>query len=204
MYNIAIKSDLDKNFLKGRFDQILTFNITKSQNHIHLMTVDFFENLPELRNFGFRFNKIDIIEPKLLQNCKRLRLIDMRDNEIKRLPANIFSDLPELETVKFQRNGLLYLDSNSFKNSPKLVKIDLSGNKIRKMAPDTFVGMDKVVVLNLLRNECVNFYFFITENLRALDVSKVLEESPHITDCFENWNNNNFSFYVVSQENHVH
>lgn len=199
MYNIAIKSDLDKNFLKDKFDQIQTFNITKSQNQIHLMTADFFENLPDLKNFGFRYNRVDQIESEFLRHCQRLKLIDMRDNEINELPSNIFSDLPELETIIFQRNGLTYLDEYSFKNSKNLVQIDLVGNKISKIAPETFDGLNRVVVLNMLRNECINFYFFITDNLRSLEVSKLIQESPHITNCYEMWDN-----ATLRSDSHVH
>lgn len=87
-----------------------------------------------------------------LQNCRRLRVLDLSGNKIRSLNGRPFQNLAELHDLVLSYNEIPELRRDTFHGLKVLQSLDLEGNVIGEIEQDTFAMFERLEDLNLGKN----------------------------------------------------
>lgn len=78
------------------------------------------------------------------------------EQHLKEITKSDLKPFPKLKHVWLARNQLEAIEDDLFKYNPDLIYISLRQNFIKEIGPNVFNQLDKLTILELDRNECVN------------------------------------------------
>ncbi|KAJ8050152.1 Leucine-rich repeat-containing protein 15 [Holothuria leucospilota] len=99
-------------------------------NVIEILSPQFFDNFPHLKNINVADNRIRHIEEDAFRSVPNLTVINMRINEIDTIPRQLFQHLGNLVIVELQFNRIQVLDVHVLTPLPRYVKIYIHDNPI--------------------------------------------------------------------------
>ncbi|XP_063708813.1 leucine-rich repeat-containing protein 15-like [Culicoides brevitarsis] len=132
--------------------------------------------------------KIEEVAENAFHRCTNLKTLNLFDNRIKKLHPNTFKGLTNLEKIWLNSNKLTELDDNLFEDLHNLRVLSLSGNDITHFAPEILRNNRNLETIWLHSNDLLN-----------LDVEKIVEFCPNLTDLY--WNDNQVSCSRAGEAN---
>ena len=128
-----------------------------------------FLDLPDLAELGLSNNSLVNMPARLLQNNRKLSILDLSFNDFTQIP-NIYSS-SRLE-INLDANSIREIDESSFKNCPNVKKIYLNNNKISRVDGTAIEKLKELKTLELRDNLLRDLPLFITRKLVNIDLSK--------------------------------
>lgn len=134
-----------------------------------------------LRTLDFFANSIETIHVEAFTHLPSLFQLYLERNQLRELHPDVFRPLTALESLFLTDNRLETLDGRLLENNPLVLRLEIPRNNINSIGPNFLDGLHRLVFLNLLQNQCANFFWTIDgiittkENVRS-----------GLSNCFNN------------------
>ncbi|CAG0885133.1 unnamed protein product [Darwinula stevensoni] len=140
---------------------------------------------PKIISLDLKLNEFE--EVPSLDECLRLRLLDLTSNQVRNISGAKFSNLSELHDLHIAFNHISEIPADAFLGLDNLQILDLNNNGIRTIHPDSFLPLVKLEDINLGNNRFPVLPEKGLENVRQLKVhnNAELREFPSV-DHFPN------------------
>ena len=117
--------------------------------------------------FHVKFTDLEVVDLwkasinaiKSIENCSKLKLLDLRLNNIQILPQNTFVNCKKLEKLILVKNEIAEVHEEVFAGLSEMKFLDLSLNLISILTPETFADLNKLESLVLSHNKLTNMDF---------------------------------------------
>lgn len=132
-----------------------------------------FDNLRQLRSLDLSNNSITIIVRQLFVGLQNLRVINLASNQLNVLPYHVFEQLQSVEVIDLSHNRIVSVENSFFLHNINLKTLNLRYNKIHKVDDNSFYGLRELRNLDLSYNEMWNIRqnaFDTLENLENLNL----------------------------------
>lgn len=153
------------------------------RNNITSLTADTFINLPFLEELNFVSNNIVNISVNAFIGLQNLISLRFQDDSISTFLPFTFRPLNNLRNIYLTGLRLQRIDGRLFASNRFLRILDLQDNSIDAIQSTFLNNLANIQIINLMENNCVNYFFSIEGNLTIPDVQS------NLTTCFNNFNN---------------
>ena len=154
------------------------------QNNITSLTADTFINLPFLEELYFVSNNISSVSVNSFNGLQRLISLRFQNDSITSFLPFTFRPLVNLRNIFLTELRLQRIEGRLFASNRFLRILDLQDNDINAMQSTFLDNLANIQLINLMGNQCVNYFFSIEGNQTILEVQR------NLTRCFNNFDNN--------------
>uniref|UniRef100_A0A336KL88 CSON012960 protein n=1 Tax=Culicoides sonorensis TaxID=179676 RepID=A0A336KL88_CULSO len=123
-------------------------------NKYPVLSKDFFETLPNVRELVLKHCNIETIHPHAFEKLKNITLetLHLNQNKIRTLPNHLFPNGTVLENLILSGNAIHEMHSTCFKNLEHLIELDLRDNEIKTLNRHVLSPLKKLQKLYLNEN----------------------------------------------------
>ena len=158
--------------------------IMLNDNRITTINSYTFVHTKKLKILDLSNNEISYIHESAFNSLKNLERLGLSYNNLKSLDDATFNPLQSIEWIWLDHNRLTMLQSNLFEEDNKmLVGVDISNNEIISISPYIFDNLDKLLFLDLSRNNCIDKNF---KNHGIQDNTSIKFELHHCHRAYRN------------------
>lgn len=169
-------------------------------NNITSLTADTFINLPQLEELYFVSNNILNISVNAFIGLQNLMSLRLQNDTIATFLPFTFRPLVNLRNIFLTELRLQRIDGQLFASNRFLRILDLQDNVIDAIQSTFLNNLANIQIINLMGNQCVNYFFSIEGNQSIPDVQR------NLTTCFNNFNNDrpaNVTRFILEVEGHL-
>lgn len=150
-------------------------------NDIKTLTADTFINLPFLEELYFVSNNIFNVSVNAFIGLQSLISLRFQQDSITQFLPFTFRPLVNLRNIFLTELRLQTIDGRLFASNRFLRILDLQDNAINAIQSTFLNNLANIQIINLMGNQCVNYFFSIEGNTTVLDVQR------NLTRCFNNF-----------------
>lgn len=169
-------------------------------NNITSLRADTFINLPFLEELNFVSNNILNISVNAFIGLQNLMSLKFQNDSISTFMPFTFRPLNNLRNIFLTGLSIQRIDGRLFASNRLLRILDLQDNAIDAIQSTFLNNLANIQIINLMENQCVNYFFSIEGNLTIPDVQR------NLTTCFNNFNNErptNVTRLILEVEGHL-
>lgn len=166
--NISLQDGFSLHFYIKSANQLYSF--------LSNINEDAFENIPDLKHFTLKIEKMNSIPQKLFEGKNKLERIiihsgltefpsnlpesvknlKIEGSKFKKITNKNFENLKNLEQLLIVESDLEEIEKNSFENLGNLKRLSLDFNKLKKFSSECLRQNKKLVLIDLRSNPCVD------------------------------------------------
>lgn len=129
-------------------------------NSVKFIPKSLFIIFPNLERLFFNSDQgLEIIQPESIKNAANLKVFYVFNNKVKLLEKHLFLGAPNLEHINLEMNQIESVHRETFYKLNNLKLLFLHGNNLKNLHPVTFMNNEKLTVLDLTVNFCINQKF---------------------------------------------
>lgn len=117
-------------------------------------------DFPNLNGLAFaEYNSPKLKNNVFTENFKKIEYLHLLENQIKTIESDAFEHLPKLKWINLAENLIKSLPFQIFRHNPEMVYINFSNNQIVKIHHNFFSGLNKLKLVDVTDNDCVDEEF---------------------------------------------
>lgn len=179
----VIRVDISDSTGLNELDDVAFFNenllaISIFKTDLEVIGQNTSQGLSKLLELKLVDNQINTVHKDAFKDLVKLRVLDISFNKIESLDDELFSTNVELESVSFLFNIIKTLSANLFAANINLYRVDFERNKIQKIQKGFAVSLEKLKILDLRSNVCV-------DNLIEVENNRTVDELLQV--CYKNF-----------------
>lgn len=136
----------------------------KNNSELTVIEANAFAGAHKLNYMELSNNSIENIHGSAFIGLGDVRQLYLRNNHIRKLPTNIFKSLKSLELLYLENNLIETLDGSVLSNNRNLTTAFFDSNKINAIGRTFLDGLEKLEVLAIRSNNCVDDLFSVYES----------------------------------------
>ena len=152
-----------------------------TNNHIDSIPAHGFTGLKNMNEMLLLSSHVSRIHEDAFVGCYSMVTLWLFSNPIKVLQPNLFYPMTKLVALHVIQSEIERLDGRLFRNNLELQSITFQDSNISSIESNIFNNLDKVNLINLFRNPCVDRIFIMNEVIN-IDVVKA-----GLSQCFDNF-----------------
>jgi hypothetical protein len=124
---------------------------------IDFIPLEIFTEFPNLNTLDFWTCNLPTVKEGLFKpEFQKLEYLNLGWSRIETIEPNAFQYLVKLKWIRMYDNKIKTLSYRLFKNNPDLIYIGIASNKINSIHPNFFDGLEKLKLIDLEMNPCVD------------------------------------------------
>lgn len=152
-----------------------------TNNQIHSIPANGFTGLKNMNELLLLSSQVAKIHEDAFVGCYSMITLWMISNPIKVFHPNLFYSMTELKALHVIQSDIERLDGRLFRNNLELQSITFQDSNISSIESNLFNNLDKVNLINLFRNPCVDRIFIMNE---VININVV---KAGLSKCFDNF-----------------
>lgn len=175
--------DSDYFVLETAIDTSIEQFFVKDNSEVKFLPERIGEKFPNLKVLSVSKCALTILREHYFKNMTKLKNLLLNHNQIEMIELDAFKDLKNVETLWLRNNKIEKFNGTLFSRMNSLITLLLSDNQIKFLSSTTITLGQKLEIVDLERNNCINKKY-LKKNLQSLVPDLKAKCSPGKNDVF--------------------